>query len=52
MMNLFAYILILAVGVVFVLMMRVILFLIREEQAVEIELGEIEEIISPVNSTR
>ena len=43
MMNLFTYILILAVGVIFVLMMRVILFLIREEQAVEIELAEIEE---------
>ena len=52
MMNLFTYILILAVGVIFILMMRVILFLIREEQAVEIELGEIEETTSPVNSNR
>ena len=39
MINLFTYILILAMGVIFILMMRVILFLIREEQAVEIELG-------------
>ena len=43
MMNLFGYIIAFALVVILVLMMRVIFFLIREEQAVEIELGEIEE---------
>jgi len=42
-MNLFGYIIIFALVVILVLIMRVIFFLIREEQAVEIELGEIEE---------
>ena len=43
MMNLFGYIIVFALVVILVLMMRVIFFLLREEQAVEIELGEIEE---------
>ena len=43
MMNLFGYIIVFTLAVILVLMMRVILFLLREEQAVEIELGEIEE---------
>jgi hypothetical protein len=43
MMNLVGYIFIFALVVILVLMMRVIFFLLREEQAVEIELGEIEE---------
>ena len=42
-MNLFGYIIVFALVVILVLIMRVIFFLIREEQAVEIELGEIEE---------
>lgn len=42
-MNLFGYIIVFTLAVVLVLMMRVIFFLLREEQAVEIELGEIEE---------
>ena len=42
-MNLFGYIIIFTLAVILVLMMRVIFFLLREEQAVEIELGEIEE---------
>ena len=41
--NLLGYVLVFALAVILVLMMRVILFLLREEQAVEIELGEIEE---------
>ena len=43
MMNLFGYIIVFTFAVILVLMMRVIFFLLREEQAVEIELGEIEE---------
>jgi hypothetical protein len=43
MMNLFGYIIVFTLAVILVLMMRVIFFLLREEQAVEIELGEIEE---------
>ena len=42
-MNLFGYIILFTLAVILVLMMRVIFFLLREEQAVEIELGEIEE---------
>jgi hypothetical protein len=43
MMNLFGYIIVFTLAVILVLMMRVLFFLLREEQAVEIELGEIEE---------
>jgi|MGYP001814257013 hypothetical protein len=43
MMNLFGYIIVFTLVVILALMMRVIFFLLREEQAVEIELGEIEE---------
>ena len=43
MMNLFGYIIVFTFVVILVLMMRVIFFLLREEQAVEIELSEIEE---------
>jgi hypothetical protein len=43
MMNLFGYIIVFTLAVILVLMMRVIFFLLREEQAVEIELDEIEE---------
>ncbi len=43
MMNLFGYIILFTLAVILVLMMRVLFFLLREEQAVEIELGEIEE---------
>jgi hypothetical protein len=43
MMNLFGYIIVFTFAVILVLMMRVLFFLLREEQAVEIELGEIEE---------
>ena len=43
MMNLFGYIIVFTFVVILVLMMRVIFFLLREEHAVEIELGEIEE---------
>jgi hypothetical protein len=46
-MTLVGYILILAVAVVLILLARVIFFILREEQAVEIELREIEK-----NSTR
>jgi hypothetical protein len=42
-MNLFGYVIVFILAVILVLMMRVIFFLLREEQAVEIELGEIEE---------
>jgi hypothetical protein len=42
MMNIVSYILLAGIVLVLVLIMRVIFFLIREEQAVEIELGEIE----------
>jgi Na+-transporting methylmalonyl-CoA/oxaloacetate decarboxylase gamma subunit len=38
MMNLFGYIIVFTFVVILVLMMRVIFFLLREEQAVEIEL--------------
>ena len=41
--NRLGYVLLFALVVILVLMMRVIFFLLREEQAVEIELGEIEE---------
>ena len=41
MMNLFGYIIVFTFVVILVLMMRVIFFLLREEQAVE--MGEIEE---------
>ena len=41
--NLLGYVLLFALVVILVLMMRVIFFLMREEQAVEIELGDIEE---------
>ena len=47
MMTVVAYILMVALGVVLILLARVILFVLREEQAVEIELREIEK-----NSTR
>jgi len=43
MMNLIGYIIVFTLAVMLVLMMRVIFFLLREEQAVEIELNEIEE---------
>ena len=43
MMNLFGYIIVFTLVVILALMMRVIFFLLREEQAVEIELGAIEE---------
>ena len=42
-MNLIGYIIVFTLAVMLVLMMRVIFFLLREEQAVEIELNEIEE---------
>jgi hypothetical protein len=45
--NLLGYVLLFALVVILVLMMRVIFFLLREEQAVEIELGEIEENSTP-----
>ena len=47
MMNLFGYIIVFTLAVILVLMMRVIFFLLREEQAVEIELAEIEENSTP-----
>ena len=47
MMTVVAYILMVALGVVLILLARVIFFVLREEQAVEIELREIEK-----NSTR
>jgi len=46
-MTIVGYILIVAVGIVLILLARVIFFILREEQAVEIELREIEK-----NSTR
>ena len=42
-MNLFGYTIVFTLVVILVLIMRVIFFLLRKEQAVEIELGEIEE---------
>ncbi|MEJ2428147.1 MAG: hypothetical protein P8075_04390 [Deltaproteobacteria bacterium] len=42
MISLVGYILILAVAVILILLVRVIFFILREEQAVEIELREIE----------
>ena len=47
MMSIVGYILIFAVAVILILLARVIFFILREEQAVEIELREIEK-----NSTR
>ena len=47
MMSLFGYIVLIAVAVILILLARVIFFILREEQAVEIELREIEK-----NSTR
>ena len=47
MMTVVVYILMVALGVVLILLARVIFFVLREEQAVEIELREIEK-----NSTR
>jgi hypothetical protein len=47
MMSLVGYLIILAVAVVLILLARVIFFILRDEQAVEIELREIEK-----NSTR
>ena len=47
MVRLFGYIIVLAAAVVLILLARVIFFILREEQAVEIELREIEK-----NSTR
>ena len=47
MIGLFGYLLIFAVAVILILLVRVIFFIFREEQAVEIELREIEK-----NSTR
>jgi hypothetical protein len=47
MMSFVGYILILAAAVILILLARVIFFILREEQAVEIELREIEK-----NSTR
>jgi hypothetical protein len=41
-MSMIGYILILAVAVILILLARVIFFILREEQAVEIELREIE----------
>ena len=41
-MTVVAYILMVALGVVVILLVRVLFFILREEQAVEIELGEIE----------
>jgi hypothetical protein len=42
MMSMIGYVLILAVAVILILLARVIFFILREEQAVEIELREIE----------
>jgi hypothetical protein len=47
MMTVVGYILVVALGIVVILLARVIFFILREEQAVEIELREIEK-----NSTR
>ena len=41
-MTVVAYILMVALGVVVILLVRVLFFVLREEQAVEIELREIE----------
>ena len=41
-MTVVAYILMVALGVVVILLVRVLFFILREEQAVEIELREIE----------
>ena len=46
-MTLVGYIILIAVGIILILLARVIFFILREEQAVEIELREIEK-----NSTR
>ena len=46
-MTVVGYILVVALGIVVILLARVIFFILREEQAVEIELREIEK-----NSTR
>ena len=42
MVSIVGYILILAVAVILILLVRVIFFILREDQAVEIELREIE----------
>ena len=42
MMSVVAYILMVALGIVVILLVRVLFFILREEQAVEIELREIE----------
>jgi hypothetical protein len=42
MISIVGYILMFAVAVILILLMRVIFFILREEQAVEIELREIE----------
>jgi hypothetical protein len=47
MVSIVGYILIVAVAIVLILLVRVLFFILREEQAVEIELREIEK-----NSTR
>ena len=47
MMSIIGYMIIVAVAVLLILLARVIFFILREEQAVEIELREIEK-----NSTR
>ena len=41
-MSLFGYIILIAAAVILILLARVIFFILREEQAVEIELREIE----------
>ena len=46
-MTVVGYILVVALGIVVILLARVIFFILREEQAVEIELREVEK-----NSTR
>jgi hypothetical protein len=47
MVSIVGYILIIAVAVVLILLARVIFFILREEQAVEIELREIEKNSTP-----
>ena len=42
MVGIIGYMIIVAVAVVLILLVRVLFFVLREEQAVEIELGEIE----------
>ena len=42
MVSLFGYIILIAVAIVLILLARVIFFILREEQAVEIELREVE----------